>query len=45
VKPKVLARFNERPRVVVLPDNNMFGLYVNREGRQQELRAIPSEDS
>ena len=45
MKPEVLAWFDERPRLVVLPCGKLLGLYVNKEGSQQQLRAIPSEDT
>jgi len=45
VHPRVLAKFNERPRIIVLPDGTLLSIYVNREDAQQELRAIPSKDS
>ena len=37
--------FTSVPNLVVLPDGKLPGLYVNKEGSQQKLRAIPSEDT
>ena len=45
MKPEVLAWFYKRPKLVVLPDGKLLGLYVNKGGSQQQLRAIPSEDT
>ena len=45
MKPEVLAWFYKRPKLVLLPDGKLLGLYVNKGGSQQQLRAIPSEDT
>lgn len=44
MKPKILAQLDERPRIAVLPDGTLWGLYVSREVGVQEVLARPSVD-
>ena len=44
MKPKILAQLDERPRIAVLPDGEIWGIHVSGDAGIQEVRVRSSVD-